>query len=165
MTRLLREQIVANFGIKMAGLKLVDLSSRLDTDEVHELLLALGYPADVAPAKAQRIVAEYQNTPEQPILGGERDGLLLGLIGLRMEDETRARIRHLVVHPRHRRSGVGGAMIRAVCEKFLLHTLSAETDRDAVDFYRRCGFEVVSLGELYPGTERFQCLLELRRSA
>lgn len=35
--------------------------------------------------------------------------------------------------------------------------LVAETDADAVGFYRHSGFEVMSLGEKYPGTERFSC--------
>ncbi|HPH97803.1 MAG TPA: hypothetical protein PKW33_16525 [Anaerolineaceae bacterium] len=38
-----------------------------------------------------------------------------------------------------------------------LAKLSAETDCEAVDFYRRCGFQMESLGEKYPGMERFRC--------
>ena len=34
---------------------------------------------------------------------------------------------------------------------------TAETDKDAVDFYRKLGFSVTSLGEKYPGVERFHC--------
>ena len=131
---------------------------------MHELLLALGYPADIAASKAQRIIAEYQANPQQPILGAERSHVLLGLIGLRLEDGNWATIRHLVVHPRHRSQGVGRAMIRTVCEMFPLDMLTAQTDRDAVEFYRGCGFRIRSLGEVYPGTERFECLLHLRTS-
>jgi hypothetical protein len=40
------------------------------------------------------------------------------------------------------------------------HRLEAETDSDAVGFYRSCGFTVLSLGEVYPGVERFRCTLE-----
>ncbi|GMA25018.1 N-acetyltransferase [Luteimicrobium album] len=40
-----------------------------------------------------------------------------------------------------------------------LTELVAETDAEAVGFYRRCGFDVVSLGERYPGVERFRCRL------
>ena len=36
----------------------------------------------------------------------------------------------------------------------------AETDRDAVDFYRSCGFTIESLGEKYPRIERFLCTLQ-----
>ena len=46
---------------------LIDVSSRLESDEVRALLLALGYPAAVAPAKADKIIAEYRSNPHQPI--------------------------------------------------------------------------------------------------
>ncbi len=36
--------------------------------------------------------------------------------------------------------------------------VEAETHVGAVGFYEACGFEVESLGELYPGTERFRCV-------
>ncbi|GAA0394735.1 hypothetical protein GCM10008933_26940 [Paenibacillus motobuensis] len=35
----------------------------------------------------------------------------------------------------------------------------AETDQDAIGFYSKIGFEIHSLGEKYPGVERFQCIL------
>ena len=37
----------------------------------------------------------------------------------------------------------------------------AETDEEAVDFYRSLGFVVHSLGEQYPGIERFRCVYEV----
>lgn len=37
--------------------------------------------------------------------------------------------------------------------------LRAETDGDAVGFYRACGFSVVSLDEKYPGCVRYLCRL------
>lgn len=40
-----------------------------------------------------------------------------------------------------------------------LTELIAETDRDAVEFYRKYGFEIHSLGEKYPGVDRFHCRL------
>jgi hypothetical protein len=36
----------------------------------------------------------------------------------------------------------------------------AETDEEAADFYRNIGFTVESLGEKYPGIERFKCTFE-----
>ncbi|WP_157685573.1 hypothetical protein [Paenibacillus donghaensis] len=38
-------------------------------------------------------------------------------------------------------------------------TLTAETDQEAVGYYRKNGFLVMCLGEKYPGTERFECVL------
>ena len=36
-------------------------------------------------------------------------------------------------------------------------SIVAETDHEAVDFYRRYVFFITSLGEKYPGVERFLC--------
>ena len=33
--------------------------------------------------------------------------------------------------------------------------IEAETDKEAVEFYKKIGFQVKSLGEKYPGIERF----------
>jgi len=38
--------------------------------------------------------------------------------------------------------------------------LEAETDAEAVKFYKKMGFQIQSLGEKYPGIERFHCYLE-----
>ena len=34
------------------------------------------------------------------------------------------------------------------------------TDDEAVEFYKKIGFQVKSLGEKYPGVERFCCYLK-----
>lgn len=46
-------------------------------------------------------------------------------------------------------------MLKFVLEDYLV--VSAETDADAVEFYRKYGFKIKSLGEKYPGVERFLC--------
>jgi hypothetical protein len=50
-------------------------------------------------------------------------------------------------------------MVDHVLESHSLDVLSAETDADGLGFYKRLGFSVQSLGDKYPGTERFWCSL------
>ena len=140
-----------------SGLK--DLSSSLGTEDVCELLLQLEYPAEVREAKTGQIISEYRDNAEQPILGLQLEGMLVGLVGLALRGDASAVIRHIVVRRSHRRRGIGRRMIEAVRHKYGLKHIFAEIDRDALDFYRKCGFEVTSLGEKYPGTERFWCTL------
>lgn len=41
------------------------------------------------------------------------------------------------------------------------HLIEAETDADAVEFYRRCGFTTEGLVDRrFPGTPRFRCTLK-----
>ncbi|MHB0886723.1 MAG: GNAT family N-acetyltransferase, partial [Bacillota bacterium] len=70
-------------------------------------------------------------------------------------------IRHLAVAPGRRGRGLGREMVFALPTVCTCLDVVAETDHDAVGFYRRIGFSLESLGELYPGTERFRCRLRL----
>ncbi|ETE89388.1 acetyltransferase [Bacillus thuringiensis serovar aizawai str. Leapi01] len=51
-------------------------------------------------------------------------------------------------------------MIKEVVRIYQLTYIEAETDDEAVEFYKRIGFQVKSLGEKYPGIERFHCYME-----
>ena len=72
-------------------------------------------------------------------------------------------IRHIAVLPSRRGQGIGRDLIDAAVAGLDLHSVTAETDGEAVGFYRRCGFTVRSLGERYRGTERFACALAVAR--
>ncbi|BBN94066.1 hypothetical protein DEIGR_102453 [Deinococcus grandis] len=51
-------------------------------------------------------------------------------------------VRHIGTHPDHARQGYARALLHALMGTLDLHTLTAETDDDAADFYRRSGFHV-----------------------
>ncbi|MNW71139.1 hypothetical protein D3C74_508110 [compost metagenome] len=56
-------------------------------------------------------------------------------------------------------------MISEVSRTAGIETITAETDREAVGFYRSTGFPITSLGEKYPGVERFACILDVGAAA
>ena len=58
---------------------------------------------------------------------------------------------------RLRGRGIGRRLLTEVLAAVGATELVAQTDTDAVGFYRACGFAVSSLGEMYPGVERFEC--------
>ncbi len=91
------------------------------------------------------------------LYGWMDNGAITGLIGIRQTAPQVAEILHVAVAEGHRLQGVGRCMVEAVIDHHQLAQLIAETDQDAVDFYRRTGFAVTSLGHLYPGVERFLC--------
>jgi len=66
-------------------------------------------------------------------------------------------IRHIVVHREWRGKGIGRRMFQEILARYQPREVLAETHREAVGFYRSLGFSVESLGEKYPGTERFLC--------
>ncbi|MFC6617174.1 GNAT family N-acetyltransferase [Deinococcus radiophilus] len=89
-------------------------------------------------------------------MGLEDEAGLLGLIGLRPLSPGQAEITHMAVQPGTQRRGMGRQLLALAAAQGWTD-LSAETDAQAVDFYRACGFAITSLGERYPGTERFLC--------
>jgi GNAT superfamily N-acetyltransferase len=91
------------------------------------------------------------------LYGWVEDADLIGCIGFESLSNA-AVIRSLVVVERHRRSGVGRKMVEAALAKIDAPWVEAETDSDAVGFYRSLGFTATTLGEKYPGVERFRCI-------
>lgn len=79
----------------------------------------------------------------------------IGCIGIEIISFNECVIKHIAVSSEHRGKGIGSRMIEFLSEEFTL--ITAETDKDAVDFYRKYGFSITSLGEKYPGVERFLC--------
>jgi hypothetical protein len=53
-------------------------------------------------------------------------------------------------------------MIHRYMAEYNIRELVAETDIDSVNFYLKTGFSVESLGEKYPGRERFRCVYRVR---
>ncbi|MBX0355605.1 GNAT family N-acetyltransferase [Bacillus toyonensis] len=76
-------------------------------------------------------------------------------IGIEVIGATKARICHIAVVPEYRHTGIAFQMIREVVRMHQLTYVEAETDNEAVEFYKKIGFKVKSLGEKYPGIERF----------
>jgi ribosomal protein S18 acetylase RimI-like enzyme len=135
---------------------LVDLSADAREPDVLALLAhAVGHPtADKLAALADRYAVDAAWR-----LWGERgaDGRVSGLVGFTVDGGT-AVIRHIAVAPGERGRGLGRRLVEALFELEPCAVLTAETDAEAVGFYRRCGFEVASLGDQrYPGVERFHC--------
>ena len=124
---------------------------------VRQLLTySVGYPT---PDKIARRLAEYRAGAERCLLLYESGGRVLGSVGIHLVAPGEAVIRNIAILPEQRGRGHGRRMVAQVWARFALHRLSAETDASAVGFYRRCGFAIASLGEKWPGTERFDCEL------
>jgi ribosomal protein S18 acetylase RimI-like enzyme len=136
----------------------VDLVPRREEPAVRALVaLSVGYPT---PEKLDRILRRYADDPARHLVGFDRDGSLDGYVGFALHGAGSATIWNIAVRPSARRQGLGRQIVRWLIDVAGLTRLTAETDRDAVGFYRQLGFAVTSLGdERYPGTERFRCEL------
>jgi ribosomal protein S18 acetylase RimI-like enzyme len=132
----------------------LDIKARLQEAPLSELLSYSVFPDE---DKLTRTMNEYQSNSNLDIYGYVAKEEVIGILGVEMSEQSIVHIRHLAVHPDYRGLGYGRGLLMELIELKKPDQLIAETDEDAVDFYRSVGFTIVSLGELYPGVERFQC--------
>jgi GNAT superfamily N-acetyltransferase len=122
----------------------------IDAPALARLLGQLGYPTEEA--EVLRRLERLRADPADRVFVAELDGEVVGLAGIHVSrsleyDRDAAKVSAIVVDERHRRSGVGRALLAAVegearargCELVFLTT--AERRRDAHEFYRRLGWE------------------------
>ncbi|NHN31682.1 GNAT family N-acetyltransferase [Paenibacillus agricola] len=136
---------------------LIDIKPRLDEAGIQELL---GYATFPDPERLKKTVDQYKNNGSK-LQGYESEGEIIGLIGYSLMDNATGdftiKLEHIAVDPEERGKGFGRGIILELLELEKPNVLLAETDEEAVDFYRSLGFAIASLGEKYPGVERFQC--------
>lgn len=90
--------------------------------------------------------------------GYESEGNLIRIIGYRIDGNRILEIKHISVDPLERGQGHGRIQIIELIQLLDPLEVHAETDHDSVDFYRNIGFIITSLGEQYPGVDRFKCI-------
>jgi ribosomal protein S18 acetylase RimI-like enzyme len=135
---------------------MINLKEYGDCKAITILLAECMYPDE------QRVIAEYdkyRNDPSRSLLGKTENQQLVGLIGVIHQAVDEVELKHIAIQSDYRRQGLGKKLIMAYMEQYPIRKMEAETDKDAVDFYRRIGFNITSLGEKYPGVERFKCIL------
>ena len=134
---------------------MIDLTDRLDDLSVRDLLAgSIGFPTE---ARIQEVCDRYATQGNWRLMGVELNGALTGCVGVELLDGGSGQVRHISVQPEEQRKGIGRAMLDHIRDHFQLENVTAVTDSDAVGFWLRCGFNVESLGEQYPGVERFNC--------
>ena len=109
----------------------------------------------------ERAITFYEENGEAELLTYEEAGEKIGIIGFRPSGEGEITITHIAVAPNSRGAGYGRGMLLELMVREKPGVVVAETDEEAVDFYRAVGFAVVSLGFGSAGLERFRCAYEV----
>lgn len=130
--------------------------NRHNLEDIKGLLdMAVGQPT---PERLQQLVEEFYAVEGRSIFVAIRDSKIIGVIGTVYSDRSHGVIAHLAVHPDTRRQGIGYQLINNAVAVLELDNIEAETDQDAIDFYRACGFEIQEIEGQYPGVRRFRCV-------
>ncbi len=138
------------------GMDLRDAKATLmEPDALAVLALSAYEPTE---EKMKKRAAAHQEDSGVSAYGCWKDGRLTGLVVLRSQTDG-LEILSIGVLPETRGHGVASALLDHTREVMHPRKLVAETDDDAVGFYRRYGFDIQSLGEKYPGVVRYRCTL------
>jgi N-acetylglutamate synthase-like GNAT family acetyltransferase len=133
---------------------LIDIKDRIDEIAIKELIAYSVFPD---PDSLEKTVNEYKTNDNLELFGLEENHEVIGVVGIKQDNKT-IEIRHIVVHPQFRGIGYGRGQLLELIEMKRPEEIFAETDGIAVEFYRNVGFSINSLGEKYPGVERFKCV-------
>ena len=111
------------------------------------------------PAGLVRTLEAYRTDPARRVFLWDVNGEPVSAAGLVVPGKS-AEVLHIGTRPESTGNGHGRQLLFAVADHLHLSQLTAETDDDAVEFYRRCGFQV---REVQPrgGRRRFRCGLSL----
>ncbi|MCD9021842.1 GNAT family N-acetyltransferase [Cohnella silvisoli] len=133
---------------------LLNIKSKLEDTTIMELIELATYPD---PEHVTATINEYNDNPELELKGYYLGDQVIGIIGYRMNANSILELRHIAVLPEERLHGFGRGMILDVLSLNEPKEIITETDETAINFYRNIGFTIESLGEKYPGVERFKC--------
>ncbi|MGE5703210.1 MAG: GNAT family N-acetyltransferase [Clostridia bacterium] len=127
------------------------------TDDVLAILAECMYQPDEQ--KLTQLVHLYQTEKDRLFFAyHDVENRTIAVIGCKLMQQKQIEILHIAVKQADRGKGIGRQLIDKLLHLHAPSCLIAETDRDAVGFYRSSGFLIISLGERYPGVERFRCV-------
>lgn len=93
--------------------------------------------------KVDGVYNKYIQAPNQHLFGFVKETNIVGCIGVEVNLSI-CEIKHIAVSSEERGMGIGSKMINFINEHYSRITIVAETDKDAVEFYRKIGFKVTS---------------------
>lgn len=124
-------------------------------------LVAMTRAAVVVRFLVDEALRRYRDDPNAQLLVAMHANETVGLAGYRVAaDAAEIELLHVATASHVRRRGVGRRLLAEVRRDAPPGLpLVAETDDAAVPFYSAAGFTVTSLGEKYPGVQRYRVKL------
>ena len=88
------------------------------------------------------LATEYVSDEAINIFSYYEGNLIVGIIVIKQNSRELSEIKGIAVDSRYRNQGIGKNLIKFACDELSLSVLTAETDDDAVNFYKKVGFEI-----------------------
>ena len=133
-----------------------DIKNQMDKQPVSEILAHCVY--DNSQDGMNKVYADYARHRDWQMCGWYENETLLGVCGFAVHSNW-LEILHVATAENARGLGIGKAIINFLQEKYKMK-IELETDDDAVDFYRKCGFETIPIRKY--DVRRWTCVLYIK---
>jgi ribosomal protein S18 acetylase RimI-like enzyme len=132
---------------------IIDIKDKLHDACILEILSQSQYMP--TPERLARRADAYEQDCAVYAFGCLDNDEINGIIILRNIEAASYEIVSIATSPLRRGEGIGSRLITHAVNQLKCAEICAETDDEAVGFYRKFGFSITSLGEKYPGTVRY----------
>ena len=138
--------------------KLIELTNKDEVCRTYEIYKhCMFMPTE---EKFNKKVEQFLNNNSVKIFACLDQGKIIGVMVVSFIEQKKIEIIGIAVDVSVRGKGVGSYMINQVLNGYDLISVYAETDNDAVGFYRNNGFRIVEFSKTYDETVvRYKCEL------
>ena len=134
-----------------------NIKDQLDNPITSQILRLCVYPSTIE--AADKKLTEYKINKNRNLYGWLENDTIIGICGYEVHQTSHVEILHIAVDETARGRGIGGAMVRALQAQCNL-PIKAETDDDAIEFYRKLGFKATEFQKY--GVRRWDCTLSVK---
>jgi len=141
---------------------IVDVKDCFDSAELLDILAECVFNPTLE--RLKRRAQKYMRSFQTRIYAFKQDSMYTGIIVLDTSNSKQTEIIDFAVRKDLQKNGTGRKLIDFCADEFRPDSILAETDDDAVGFYRKVGFSVLPLGDKYgTGIKRYLCTLVLNK--
>lgn len=132
---------------------ITDIKNNLCDKSIYFLLAPSVF--NPTPERLLSRAEKYQVDDRVNVYAYSENGEYKGIIVFKIKDKT-AEILDIAVQPEYQGQGIGSRLIDYIFSQFAVNKITAETDDDAIGFYKKYGFTVTD-AKLNRDTKRYVC--------
>ena len=137
----------------------INIKNKMDNPIVRKIIAYAAF--DGSPEGVAKTVEKYLLNSKLYFYAWAENDSILGICGYEIHDD-KVEIHLIAVDENFRSRGVGGSMVTALQETYN-KDIEAETDDDAVEFYRKHGFATRKFIHEKRG-KRYTCVLKISQA-